>query len=322
MTFAAILSRPLVVSVFASLAACATDAMPEMGAPGSDPEMGSDSDPVPSCVPSTCAELGLSCGSAFDGCGAQLDCGTCDTTTTGGGTCVPRTCTGKCGAIDDGCGHQIDCGGCDTGYACQGQSCVATSCAQVGLDQNACSGCGDLPIEPGAACPCGTVASCNAYGQVRCEPSHIITLPATTDSDDNWKVANGTISVIVHDGDNHTYDAPMDYWSVKADDTIWGVMEPQLQFHGPSNVRLKVCFRASAGNYDVSFPVDCGPGTSLGGCCAIKEIGQTDVSLALRINWGLPTVTNDDVAAMFDVTTYEVAEPTAACAQYTLRYRF
>jgi hypothetical protein len=314
------MTRILFACCFGLLAACAAN-------PASDPAGGSGgmpiTDPDGTCVPNTCEGLGLSCGAANDGCGNQLDCGMCQTSN-GGGTCVPRSCDGHCGPIDDGCGHQKDCGGCGTGFACMQEGCVATNCAQFGADPNACGSCGPLVIDPNAACPCGgVVASCNVYGQSRCEATHTIKLPDTNDSEDAWRNANGTISV-VPGGEADNYEAPIDYWNVWADDTIWGMMQPELQFHGPSNVRLKVCFYGSAGNYDVSSPVDCGEGFELngGGCCKIKEVGQTDLSFALRINFGLPTPTNDDVAATVEVTTYQQAEPIAACAAYSFSYRF
>jgi hypothetical protein len=298
------MSRVLIASVCSLLAGCATD-----------PE------PAASCTPDTCEGLGVACGTAPDGCGAQLDCGTCEAEGMDG-PCVPRACEGRCGSINDGCGGQVDCGGCDGGYSCESERCVATSCAELGTDPNACGGCGPLPIEPAEQCPCGTAASCNAYGQVRCEPTQITDLPDTNDWDDNWKTANGTISVLASDGTNRNYETTSDHWSVYADDTVWGQMSPQLEFHGPSNVRLKVCMRVSAGPFEMSSPVDCGPGTESGGCCAIKEIGQTDVAFTVRINYGLPSPTDDNAAAMIDVTTYDIAEPTAACAAYSFRYRF
>jgi hypothetical protein len=55
------------------------------------------------CVPKTCADLSINCGPAADGCGNQLDCGTCTAPQTCGGSgtpsvcgtgtsCVPKTC--------------------------------------------------------------------------------------------------------------------------------------------------------------------------------------------------------------------------------------
>jgi hypothetical protein len=58
-----------------------------------------------SCTPATCAELGVSCGPANDGCGGTIDCGAC---------CTPRdVCNdGECGTLDDGCGGPLECGPC------------------------------------------------------------------------------------------------------------------------------------------------------------------------------------------------------------------
>ena len=48
----------------------------------------------PSCVPLTCASQGISCGPAGDGCGGQLDCGTCVAPQTCGGGGVAGACGG------------------------------------------------------------------------------------------------------------------------------------------------------------------------------------------------------------------------------------
>jgi hypothetical protein len=48
--------------------------------------------PPPSCTPRTCADQGISCGPAGDGCGHPLDCGTCSGLQTCGGGGVPGVC--------------------------------------------------------------------------------------------------------------------------------------------------------------------------------------------------------------------------------------
>ena len=83
----------------------------------------------------TCAQLGLACGSAGDGCGMTLNCGTCPAGQTCGGSgmpgvcgatsCVPLTkdqaCTTKgldCGTVGDGCGGTVSCGTCASNASC------------------------------------------------------------------------------------------------------------------------------------------------------------------------------------------------------------
>jgi hypothetical protein len=70
--------------------------------PGSDASVptggGGQEDSGSACVPKTCASLGYNCGSATDGCGGSLSCGTCT---------APETCggggqTSVCGAPSDG----------------------------------------------------------------------------------------------------------------------------------------------------------------------------------------------------------------------------
>ena len=92
--------------------------------------------PTSTCVPKTCAQIGMNCGLQGDGCGAVINCwpgagndagaaqacpdpamqcvqGNCQATTT---TCTKLTCsdyagtTDLCGPVSDGCGGTIDCG--------------------------------------------------------------------------------------------------------------------------------------------------------------------------------------------------------------------
>lgn len=72
------------------------------------------------------------CGSADDGCGGIIDCGSCpsgDICDTEAHLCVCQplnfasACSGKqCGDVNDGCGEMINCGSCDSGYTCDAQN--------------------------------------------------------------------------------------------------------------------------------------------------------------------------------------------------------
>jgi hypothetical protein len=85
-----------------------------------------------SCTPLTCAQQNINCGPAGDGCGNEIQCGSCATGQTcgGGGTpgqcgtpCKPLTCAQQnlsCGPAGDGCGNQIDCGTCTPPATCGG----------------------------------------------------------------------------------------------------------------------------------------------------------------------------------------------------------
>jgi hypothetical protein len=127
-------------------------------------------------MPLTCAEQGLDCGMATDGCGGPgcgnaIDCGKCTLPQTcgGGGTpnvcgtpCQPKTCAAAgydCGQLWDGCSTLLDCGSCPASEVCgaggvPGQCsgcaaamCVPQSCAQQGIqslcDGPATDGCGN-----------------------------------------------------------------------------------------------------------------------------------------------------------------------------------
>ena len=89
---------------------------------------GGDMAAVQACLV-TCQSLGATCGIQGDGCGGQLDCGSCTAPATcggagtlntcgnpssggPGGVCVPKTCAQlgfSCGPAGDGCGNKLDC---------------------------------------------------------------------------------------------------------------------------------------------------------------------------------------------------------------------
>jgi hypothetical protein len=123
----------------------------------------------PSCTPLSCSAQGITCGSAGDGCGGTLTCGSCPTgqacvagqcTTHDAGSCTPLTCSAQgitCGLAGDGCGNSISCGSCPTGQTCggggvagkcgapDGGSCVPSSCTTQGINCGpAGDGCGNL----------------------------------------------------------------------------------------------------------------------------------------------------------------------------------
>jgi hypothetical protein len=94
------------------------------------------SGPPGTCVPLTCVGQGFTCGAAGDGCGGELQCGTCVAPETcgGGGTpsvcgmptttmCTPLTCAQQsveCGPAGNGCGGEIQCGNCVAPATCGG----------------------------------------------------------------------------------------------------------------------------------------------------------------------------------------------------------
>jgi hypothetical protein len=117
------------------------------------------------CVPLTCADQNVHCGPAPDGCGGLLQCGTCPSPQTcggsgvggqcglpgEGGTCVPQTCTQQnvqCGTAGDGCGSLLSCGNCPAGQTCIAGHCgvppstggLLTGTGQAGPSMNAYTG--------------------------------------------------------------------------------------------------------------------------------------------------------------------------------------
>ncbi len=98
--------------------------------------------PPRACRPRTCAEQGVYCGLAGDGCddGVILACGACTNGRTcggggpgicGTGACQPRACgVNECGVIGDGCGGTADCGLCSSGESCGGGD-VPNTCVLI-----------------------------------------------------------------------------------------------------------------------------------------------------------------------------------------------
>jgi hypothetical protein len=88
---------------------------------------------LPTCTPLSCADQGIACGPAGDGCGAAVQCGDCPPGQQCGGggkpgvcgdqVCIPKSCEAlgiECGLAGDGCGNLIDCGGCPLPNICGG----------------------------------------------------------------------------------------------------------------------------------------------------------------------------------------------------------
>jgi hypothetical protein len=133
---------------------------------------------APTCTPLTCAQQNITCGSAGDGCGNELSCGTCVAPQTcggggvagqcgypDGGSCKPQTCASQniaCGPAGDGCGNELSCGTCVAPQTCGGGGvfghcgypdaggCVPQTCTQQGI---ACGPAGD---------GCGNELSCGS----------------------------------------------------------------------------------------------------------------------------------------------------------------
>ena len=109
----------------------------------------------PSCTPRTCtAGTARYCDKIGDGCGRELDCGTCAAgQTCNGGLCVPANCTPLtcniaggdkyCGTIGDGCGGTLDCAGAAArpspaaAPACPGVCGTPPAAARTGVSCNA-----------------------------------------------------------------------------------------------------------------------------------------------------------------------------------------
>jgi hypothetical protein len=189
---------------------CGTCTAPQTcGGAGTASVCGTAVPPGGACVPLTCAQLGTTCGTAADGCGGLLNCGTCTSPQSCGGsgtpgacgapasTCTPTTCASlgmNCGPASNSCGGLLNCGSCTAPQTCGGggiagacgpAACVPKTCSQLGKNCGAVSdGCGGLlscgscnwpQTCGGAGTPsvCGTNATCTnlCLQQVTCSGS-------------------------------------------------------------------------------------------------------------------------------------------------------
>lgn len=116
------------------------------------------------CKPITCTSLNRSCGQVSDGCGGQLNCGTCSNPTP---LCINNVCT-PC-ATDAQCGTGAapycvlgSCVPCRTSADCaHGLVCDATAHVCTGCASDAQCGAGDTPFCLDETCvACRTSADC------------------------------------------------------------------------------------------------------------------------------------------------------------------
>lgn len=109
----------LVVACVLGVVACSTSSpnAPDGADGGTDaaPPVFGDSNPqreagVGACIPKSCGDQAINCGTAPDGCGGSIFCGACELGKTYGGVARPNTCgDGFC--TDKSCSQQsVDCG--------------------------------------------------------------------------------------------------------------------------------------------------------------------------------------------------------------------
>jgi hypothetical protein len=146
--------------------------------------------PTSTCTPKSCADQGIMCGPAADGCGNLIPtCGSCPTGQAcgGGGTpgacgtaCKPATCMDQgiaCGPAGDGCGGLIaSCGVCTPPASCGGggvsgqcggnQGCIPKTCQDENISCGpAGDGCGGLIPSCGTCTPPTTCGGGGTPGQ-------------------------------------------------------------------------------------------------------------------------------------------------------------
>jgi hypothetical protein len=119
--------------------------------------------PPTTCTPKTCAQQGVQCGQAGDGCGNIINCPNCPPPQTCGGGGVPSVCgnsactptpcpAGTCGTVADGCGGTSVCAPCAAGTTCGGGATPGV----CGAGGGACTK--QMCPAPASGSQCGSVA--------------------------------------------------------------------------------------------------------------------------------------------------------------------
>jgi hypothetical protein len=131
-------------------------------------------------IPLLCQDQGKNCGDIPDGHGGTVNCGTCSSPDTCGGSsvpnvcgCTPQTCAGHCGDFYPGCNRaNLSCGGCTKPFetcggggmpnvcGCTPKTCGLRNCGSID------PGCGLQPVSCGQ---CTGTAVCTSSG-VCCTP--------------------------------------------------------------------------------------------------------------------------------------------------------
>jgi len=177
--------RCTLLALFA-MAACSSEegAAPWSPQKDSGADSGGDSGSSQTCAAKTCSQLGAECGTAPNGCGGILDCGSCGTGLFCGGNgpnrcganpCTPTSCSAlglSCDVHSDGCGATLSCGECTAPETCGGGGspwvcgCSPTSCAAQKAE------CGSIPDGCGGTLHCGSCGSGSCQnGQCVCSPT-------------------------------------------------------------------------------------------------------------------------------------------------------
>lgn len=153
---------------------------------GGEDSAAADTGPDAVCMPSTCVQLGAECGTVKDGCGGALECGTCPTGKTCGGSapnrcgdaaCAPKTCAqvgASCGQVSDGCASLLDCGSCAAPESCGGGG-VENQCGCTCSLPHAVAECGSNGCQL-VSCMTGW-EDCNALAPDGCETD--VNLPSS-----------------------------------------------------------------------------------------------------------------------------------------------
>lgn len=225
--------------------------------------------------------------------------------------CTPLSCNElmACGVVDDGCGVSIDCGECA----------LPTICYEdvQEVSPNACGSCGELDIEPGGTCGCGSPIVCSDSGYPGCSGTADggrIELPDTTDGNDDWIEVDG---VLESDGSVRVASQVVD---IVVEDTFTGILSNSVELEREGTAPLEVCVsRIETGYYGGSGYVKCGlfDNPLATRCC--KQLDADETILRFDTDTTGGTNPTDSSEWHFSVKTLD---KTDSCVPYTLRVAF
>jgi hypothetical protein len=200
-------------------------------------------------------------------------------------------------------------------------------------ESNACGSCGPFTGTLGAPCACGgsVATACDEYQQVTCEDGNTWSVPVaqpdTTDAFDDWTAVTGTLEAA-----SGSLDIDTDVYAVWVDDTIFGVLSPQIELDYETSGPIEVCVTYLKEDGALQLPSTFLTCTSENSsetkaglmCCLQVEPGSGTFKMDVAIDFGVPNFTDGDGTWRLRVGQRSQANgyATDSCERYTLRYRF
>ncbi|MCA9608290.1 MAG: hypothetical protein KC619_21925 [Myxococcales bacterium] len=281
----------------------------------------------------------IDCG---DCTGAGETCGALTPNRCAVGECVPRTCEDfaiTCGSIGDGCDGTLECGTCDAGLTCTEGVCFdAPDTCDDGRIVNECGGCGPTRFPVGSACGCSSVFRCYTGSRLIdqslafCDDGDMDgdvarTLPMTDDSVDEYSEVMGMLDVEPAHPQSAILRSNLaqdtDTYEVYVEDVFTGIFGAEVEVVVPTGYTIELCYEHVQDSILGAAYLTCDVGavelSTWDECCA----RSTPADTVVRIETGIAgTSALLDNSGTSRIRVEAVDGPADACVMYTVRYRF